>query len=621
MRKLVAAVLLVPCLAAAMSAQDAVDGCARLPFSDALLQCGDPFPHADPEEIGLDPGVLEALASVVMGHVDGGDIVGAELLVIKNRRTVLHRAYGWQDREAERPMTVDTIFNIRSMTKPLTGFAANLLIEDGLLSLDDRVAGTLDGFDAAPADRITIEQLLTHRSGLPLSILAEVDEYASLREMGEAVGRRGPEFPPGSTFHYSDAGTDVLGAVVERVSGRSLDAFVTERLLEPLGMNDSFYYTVAGGEDVRTDRIASLYTTQGIAWSRFWEPDEPLYPAAWGSQTLHSTPKDYARFLALLLDGGRWWGHRIASPESVSRMLRPTSPMMALGGGMRFPTAFYGLEPYYGQMIVLYSDVADPEHTPVVIGHSGSDGTYAWAWPDRDLMILLFTQSRGSTVGIAFEAEIDRLLIHPEIERLNAEAAERYAGLLGTYVDRDDPTGRNAVEVIVQNGGLAMDVPWQVAYALTPATVAGRWDVALLPQTQLQFEHDAAGRAAGFRLLDRGGSRLFLRGMPTEIAYFNREDVAALLGRYEHNLGEMEVVLCDGVLALMVPDAEVPLELLPPRDEAWWTLALNPAVAIRFDRDASGAVISLTARTPAGLDVHLRIHRAESSDATNQSEP
>ena len=620
MKGIIAAVLLIPCLALAVAAQDAVDGRARLPFSDQLLRSADPFPRADPGEVGLDPGALEALASVVQGYVDDGDIVGAEFLVVKNRRTVLHRAYGWRDREAERPMAVDTIFNIRSMTKPLTGFAANLLIEDGLLALDDRAADYIDGFDSAPACRITIEQLLTHRSGLPLSILLEADEYSSLLEMAEAVGRRGPEFSPGSRFHYSDAGADVLGAVIERVSGRSLDVFVTERLLEPLGMDDSFYYTMAGGEDLRAKRIASLYATQGIGWSRAWTPDEPLYPAAWGSQTLYSTPKDYARLLAVLLDSGRWWGRRIAAPETIGRMLRPTSPMMALGGGMRFPTAFYGLEAYYGQMAVLYTDVGDPEHTPVVIGHSGSDGTYAWAWPDRDLMILLFTQSRGSTVGIALEAEVDRLLLHPEIERLNGEAAERYAGLLGSYVAQDDPTGRDAVEIIVQNGGLAMDVPWQVAYALTPTSIAGQWVVGLLSQTQIRFDFEPSGRATGFRMPDRGGSKRFVRGTPTEIARFDREDVADLLGRYEHELGEMEVVLGYGVLALIVPDAEVPLELLPPGEEGWWALALNPAVAIRFDRDASGTVISLTARTPAGSDVHLRIHQDESNSATDHSD-
>lgn len=619
MKRIIAAVLLIPCVGLAVAVQGVVDGCARLPFSDQLLQSADPFPYGDPREVGLDSGALEALATVVQGYVNDGDIVGAEFLVVKNRRTVLHRAYGWRDREAELPMVVDTIFNIRSMTKPLTGFAANLLIEDGLLALDDRAADYIDGFDSASARQITIEQLLTHRSGLPLSILLEADEFPSLLEMAEAVGRGGPEFSPGSRFHYSDAGADVLGAVIERVSGRSLDVFVTERLLEPLGMNDSFYYTVTGGEDMRAERIASLYATQGIGWSRFWTPAEPLYPAAWGSQTIYSTPKDYARFLAVLLDGGRWRGRRIAAPETIDRMLRPISPMMALGGGIRFPTAFYDLEPYYGQMAVLYADVADPEHTPVVIGHSGSDGTYAWAWPDRDLMILLFTQSRGSTVGIALEAEIDRLLLHPEIERLNAEAAERYAGLLGSYVAQDDPTGRDAVEIIVQNGGLAMDVSWQVAFALTPTALAGQWIVGLLPQTQLRFDFEPSGRATGFRLLDRGGSKRFVRGTPTEIVHFDLEDVADLLGRYEHELGEMEVVLRDGVLALIVPDAEVPLELLPPGEEGWWALALNPAVAVRFDRDASGTVVSLTARTPEGSGVHLRIHRDDSNSTTDHS--
>lgn len=625
MRRTITAILVAAGLVVAFALAAAADRLQLPPSTEALL-ARDPFPVADPEAVGIDPLALEALSAVAQGYVEANEIVGAELLVIKDRRTVLHCAYGWRDREAESPMTIDTIFNVRSMTKPLTGLAVNLLIEDGALALGDRVAEFIDGFATAASRRITIEQLLTHRSGLPLTILAGTFDFPSLLEMAEETGRRGPEFTPGSRFYYSDAGSDTLGAMIEQVSEQRLDGFVNERLLEPLGMDDSFYYVTASCDDARAGRIASLYFTQGTGWTRMWSPDEPLYPCAWGSQTLYSTPRDYARFLALLLDHGRWRGTRIAASGTIARMLHPVSLMMTLGGGMRFPTGFFELETYYGQMAVLHTHVEDPMHMPVVIGHSGSDGTYAWAWPDHDLMVLFFTQSRGSAIGLSLEAEIDRLLLHPEIDLLNAEAGEAYAAYLGSYVPEDDRQGPPFAEIIIQNGRLAMYIPGEIAYALTPIDASSssggptRWRIDLLRQTELRFSFDATGRTTGFRLVSTGRSDGFVRGTPAAVVPFEQSDVEDLLGRYLHEAlgGEIEVILNHGILALIVPDSFMALELRPPNEDGWWVLALNPGIAIRFDRDASGSVVSLTARSSDGETVHPRI--AATEDAPDPDE-
>jgi CubicO group peptidase (beta-lactamase class C family) len=224
-------------------------------FAPAQDQAG--FPVATPESQGLSTAALDELANEVRGYLDDELIVGAEILVIKNRHTVLHEVFGWMDREDNKPMGRNTIFNIRSMTKPLTGAAAQILIDEGKLNLEDRVAKYLPGFDNSKSEAITIEQLLTHRSGLPLSILTGLNDYENLYSMANAVGEGGPQFRPGSKFWYSDAGTEVLGAVVEQVSGLFLDQFVTERLLEPLEMGDSFYST--GETDPRWGRVGSLY--------------------------------------------------------------------------------------------------------------------------------------------------------------------------------------------------------------------------------------------------------------------------------------------------------------------------------------------------------------------------
>src|SRR5205823_12149417 len=142
-------------------------------------------------------------------------IVGGELLVIKNRKTVLHEVYGNRDREDKRPMERNTIFNIRSMTKPLTGAAVQILIDEGKVGLDDPVAKYLPGFDNDKSRAITIKQLLEHRSGLPLTIItARIDQFKDLQAQAQAVGEKGPQFKPNEKFWYSDAGSDTAAAVV-----------------------------------------------------------------------------------------------------------------------------------------------------------------------------------------------------------------------------------------------------------------------------------------------------------------------------------------------------------------------------------------------------------------------
>ena len=173
------------------------------------------FPVATPESQGVSAAAVRRLAGEVEEYVKNGTIVGGELLIIKNRKTILHEAYGARDREDKQAMERGTIFNIRSMTKPLTGVAVQMLADEGKLRLDDPVAKYLPGFDNDKSN------------------------------------------------HLSKA------------------------------------------DDPRKKRVASLYFGSPGKWTRIWKPGgAPLYPFAWGSQTLYSTPADYARFLALWMDGG-----------------------------------------------------------------------------------------------------------------------------------------------------------------------------------------------------------------------------------------------------------------------------------------------------------------------------
>jgi CubicO group peptidase (beta-lactamase class C family) len=371
---------------------------------------------------------LAGLAATVARFVEEEAVVGAELLVLEGGRVLLHEAFGWRDREEQLPMQLNTIYNIRSMTKSLVGAAIQILIDEGRLAPAQPVAEFLPGFDNDASRTITVEHLLTHRSGLPVSVVQGLNDYPDLFALANAAGERGPEFEPESRFSYSDAGADALGAIVQVVTGMTLEEFLQIRLLEPLGMEDTFGTLEA--DDPRWDRVASLYLGRPGSWIRGWKPEgASMYPFMWGSQGLYSTPADYARFLALWMDQGVCGTRRILSTPS--------------GAGQG-------------------SD-------PVVIGHAGSDGTIAWAWPDRGLTVLYFTQSRGTVTHLRLERALEWLLIDPESHPTPPDPA-RLRPFLGEYVANFGPFKDAMFRVFEQDGFLAVEIPGQVTTELRDPT-------------------------------------------------------------------------------------------------------------------------------------------------------
>jgi CubicO group peptidase (beta-lactamase class C family) len=461
--------------------------------------------EADPEIPPIPAAALEELSAIIHGHLENDYIVGAEFLVIKGGHAIMHEAYGWMDREELKPVEPNTVFNIRSMTKMLTGASAQILIDEGMLGLDDKVSQYLPGFDNSKSGDITVEQLLTHRSGLPLSTLTSLDEFDDLYSIGNSIGEKGPEFTPGSKFRYSDAGSEALGAVVEVVSGVTLDMFVRERLLYPLDMNDTFYIT---DPEAPLERFASLYIGTAESWEKWWIPSEPFYPFAWGSQSLYSTPMDYARFISMLINGGTYDGNRILSEAAVDRILTPVSVMTSLDSDTPASTGFPFTEVYYGQMSVLNISSDGRLH---VFGHSGSDGTWAWAFPEHDMMIFYFTQSRGQVTGIRLEADIDRLLVNPEYAPA-PEIFEKYQPYLGTYVSESAVSMGEQFTVRIHNDRLGFDIPSLIIFELEdPLIESGRWYFQLDDQLSIEFIRGRAGNIAALRFYEPGYTHMMTK--------------------------------------------------------------------------------------------------------------
>ena len=369
-----------------------------------------PFPKATPQSQGIPDGVLDRLGDLVSGFVKAEEIVGAELLVIKNRRTVMHDVFGHDDRRGDKAMVKNTIFSIRSMTKPLTGAVAQMLIDDGALKLADPVAKYLDFFDNKRSRGVTIEHLLTHRSGFPMksagTLWSNYSSYTNIQQVANYWAEYGPQlFTPGERYQYADANVDTLGAVIELASGKSAEALMEKRLFKNLGMHDTIALLREG--DPRVERVAAKHAGGRGRWNQYWQwKGKPYFTFPMFAQGFYSTPIDYARFLSMVMDGGIVNGQRLLSKAAIARMLTPVSKTT-------MPTGFANLGSSYGQLMHLY----DEGGKVIAFGHSGSDGTYAWAWPAQDLMVLYFTQSRGSITMNRMESVIDSLLARPVLNQ------------------------------------------------------------------------------------------------------------------------------------------------------------------------------------------------------------
>lgn len=350
---------------------------AEVPRTHTLPGIESPaFPYEQPEEIGLSSEKLKRLGNEITEWVANGDLIGAELLIVKSGRAVFHEAYGWSDREERRPMERNSIFSIKSMTKPLVATAILMLADEGKLSLNDPVSRYLPGF--AGDERATVRDLLAHTSGFE-GLGGNINSYDSFREWVEGWGAREPTRPFGE-FSYSDFNYAALGYVIEAVSGVPADAFLEDRIIGPLGLDET--RTAFDPDAPWATRANSRYRWDEEAgdYERYWTRRERQewnhFPAAWG---VWGTAMDYAEFMVMWLNRGRYEGTALISTETVEEALAPH--------GFSNGSAEYG----YGWF------VETPEKAgalPSAFGHGGIDGTLARAFPADNAVVIFLTHSR-----------------------------------------------------------------------------------------------------------------------------------------------------------------------------------------------------------------------------------
>lgn len=379
------------------------------------------LPTAKPEEIGLSSQRLAKLTEAIRASIAKNEIPGAVLLIARHGKIGYFESLGALDPQTKAPMTKDAIFRIYSMSKPITTVAAMTLFEDGKFGLDEPVGKYLPQLlklqvaadnkpdpeadptklTLVPANRpMSIQDLMRHTSGLTYGFFGDTpvkklyaqaklfDGDPSNADLVDRLAKLPLSYQPGTTWDYSHS-TDVLGRLVEVISGKSLLAYEKERILDPLSMKDTSFYVT---DKAKQPRIAEPFQND-----RKFGPDsafnDPRVAAKWesGGGGMVSTAIDYARFLQMLLNGGTLDGKRILGPKTVAYMTTDHLGTGAVPGPYYLPGPGYG----FGLGFAIRRDVgvAPGIGSPGEYYWGGVGGTAFWVDPKEQMLVVFMMQS------------------------------------------------------------------------------------------------------------------------------------------------------------------------------------------------------------------------------------
>jgi CubicO group peptidase (beta-lactamase class C family) len=383
------------------------------------------LPMAKPEAVGLSAERLAHITETLRANIAKGEIPGAVLLIARHGKIGYFETLGALDPQSKAPMTEDAIFRIYSMSKPITTVAAMTLFEDGRLGIEEPVGKYLpqllklqvaaenkpdpeadpSKLTLVPANRpMSIQDLMRHTSGLTYGFFGDTpvkklyvqaklfDGDPSNADFVDRIAKLPLSYQPGTTWDYSHS-TDVLGRLIEVVSGKSLLAYEKERILDPLGMKDTSFYVT---DTAKQPRIAEPFTNdrkigEGAVFG------DPRVAGKWesGGGGMVSTAMDYARFLQMLLDGGTLDGKRILGPKTIAYM---TSDHLgaAVPGPYYLPGAGYGFG--LGFAVRRDAGVSPVQGSVGEYYWGGAGGTAFWVDPKEKMVVVFMMQSPSQRV-------------------------------------------------------------------------------------------------------------------------------------------------------------------------------------------------------------------------------
>jgi CubicO group peptidase (beta-lactamase class C family) len=392
-----------------------------------------PLPQAKPESLGLSHLRLQRMSDAFKREIDKGTIPGATIMVARRGRIGWFDALGKQSPAGPMPMAQNTIFRIFSMTKPIVSVGIMMLLEDGQLLLNDPIAKYIPEFanqkvgvehngelELVPVKRpITIQDLLRHTSGITYDhtgngLVQQLYQQSRLRsrkitnaEHATLVASLPLICQPGAEWNYSRS-TDILGRLIEVVAGKTLGAFLTERILAPLQMTETAFHT---GEE-NAGRLAEPFATD--PWSGeniqlFNMLEKPAMESGGGG--LVSTTMDYARFCQMLLNGGSLEGTRIIGRKMLELMtadhLGPSVKIQA--GTLMQPGIGFGL----GFAVRTQEGMAPFPGSPGQYFWSGMGGTFFWIDPKEELFAVFMSQGPGQR---EYTRTLARNLVYAAVE-------------------------------------------------------------------------------------------------------------------------------------------------------------------------------------------------------------
>ena len=362
---------------------------------------------------------LPTVTAAIQSAIDAKEVSGAVTAVVAKDKLLDLQALGFADIESSKPMTPDSIFWIKSMTKPITAVAVLMLQDEGKLHVDDKVAKYLPGFadlktpSGKPAD-LTIGQLLDHTSGLGEATKGGPPAH-TLGDLLPRVLASPMQFEPGERWKYTQSGINMAAHVVEVVSGQPFDVFLEQRLFAPLGMKDTTFYP----SGAQLDRVVTRYKKNKESGALEPEPartdlpDRTLPPT--GNDGLYSTAPDFARFAQMLLNDGQLDGRRYLKPESVKLLGAPRTGAMKAGF---VPGSAWGL----GVGIVAHPQGVTAALSPGTYGHGGAYGTQLWVDPVKGTAYVLMMQR--TTFGAPGYRNGDDTKLRADFQKAAADAVK-----------------------------------------------------------------------------------------------------------------------------------------------------------------------------------------------------
>ncbi len=376
---------------------------------------------APPADVGMSAERLGRIKQVLTEDVAKNATPGAVILVVRHGKTAYFEAAGYLDPQTKAPMTKEAIFRIYSMSKAVTSISAMMLFEEGKIAMSDPVAKFIPAFRTMkvgvekPADSpggkptletvnarapITIQDLMRHTSGITYGFFGAgmvkkaysdagvlKGDYTN-EEFAERIAKLPLAYQPGTTWDYSHS-TDVLGRVIEVVSGKSLYQFEKERLLDPLGMKDTGFYVADASKQ---NRIAEPFANDRVFGvdAAF---NDPRVAQKWesGGGGMVSTAADYSRLLQMLLNGGQLDAKRYLSPKTVAYMTADHLGPGIVPGPYYLPGPGYGFG--LGFAVRRTEGVANNNGSPGDYEWNGVGGTHFWVDPKEDMFVIFMMQS------------------------------------------------------------------------------------------------------------------------------------------------------------------------------------------------------------------------------------